>query len=241
MDIPSDFGAYTSDCGSFTPPVAAGAGKRLHLRSELSCETEAGQYNAGARTIGGMDRRTWSQGAERTLTHANATCAVRGGRRVVLAPTIPAASMPSGARLTELAAIVSEFKPVHHKALGLAGKARAAELGGWFQFWVKNGGEDITGNLRHIRCECDCGPANSLTLRKCSTSPARIGTPTRSWLYRRRPCGIRNGSWTGRWCARRRCRWTNSRCQSHRGCRRPAGGENEYLASLSSGDLDPLQ
>ena len=164
MDMPAAWAGNTIPCTSFVPSIAAGAGKRCTF-VHASMENEAKQYNAGANAIAGKDRRAWSEMTIRLLTHETehalfATAAAGPGTEVK-DPAIACDFAANQNALTELAAIISEYKPVRHKTLGLVGDKRKAELDWWFDFWIKSGGENIAGNLKAIRCNCDCGPSNA--------------------------------------------------------------------------------
>jgi hypothetical protein len=164
MDMPAKWAGNTIPCSSFVPPIAGGAASSCTFIHD-SKENEAKQYNAGANTIAGKDRRSWSESTIRLLTHetehALFASAVAGPGTEVKDPAIACDFNANRTALTELAAIISEFKPVYHKALGLVGNKREADLNWWFDFWIKSGGENISGNLMAIRCNCDCGPANA--------------------------------------------------------------------------------
>jgi hypothetical protein len=164
MDMPAKWAGNTIPCSSFVPPIAGGAANSCTFIHD-SKENEAKQYNAGANTIAGKDRRSWSESTIRLLTHetehALFASAVAGPGTEVKDPAIACDFNANRTALTELAAIISEFKPVYHKALGLVGNKREADLNWWFDFWIKSGGENISGNLMAIRCNCDCGPADA--------------------------------------------------------------------------------
>jgi hypothetical protein len=172
------------DCSSFVPPIAGGAGKQCTFVPN-SLEIEAGKYNAGADTISGLDRRAWSQQAQRTLTHETeharfaASAASPGG---VKDPANPCDFDAIRGALSELAAIISEFKPVHQKALGLRGAARDAEPAWWFEFWINKGSENIAGNLRAIRCICECDPANAY-INRIFDFASSSWSAYEKWLY----------------------------------------------------------
>jgi hypothetical protein len=122
-------------------------------------ETQAGQYNSGAARIGGRDRRAWSQEAVRRLTHETEHALFESTPGETKLAGNPCDFNSISNSLTELAAIISEFKPVYEKLQGLTEPARSAALRNMFQFWIKTGQESIAGNLKDIRCKCDCGPA----------------------------------------------------------------------------------
>lgn len=159
MDMPQQYGAYTNPCSGFTPPITA-APNQFCTFVPNALEKEAAQYNGTAAKIGGKTRRQWSQVALRILTHETEHAlfdADPAGTKITGNPCDPNAI--SGA-LTELAAIISEFKPVYHKAMGLPHPARETEMNWWFNFWVNAKSESLAGNVKAIRCECDCIPAD---------------------------------------------------------------------------------
>ena len=94
--------------------------------------------------------------------------------------------------LTELASIISEFKPVYHKALGLVGDKREADLNWWFDFWIKSGGENISGNVKAIRCSCDCDPANAY-INKMFVFASKDWNTYEKWLYNNRLADLKWG------------------------------------------------
>lgn len=164
MDMPEGWAGNTIPCENEVPPITLGAGKRCTFVHDKT-EKEAAQYNSGANTIGGFDRRGWSEQTIRLLTHetehALFATAAAGPGTDVKDPAIACDFDANRSALTELAAIISEFKPVFHKAQGLTGDKRQADLDWWFDFWIRSGGENITGNLKSIRCKCDCDPVNA--------------------------------------------------------------------------------
>jgi hypothetical protein len=194
MDIPAQYGAYTTDCGSFTPPIAASAGEQCTFVPN-QFEREAGVYNSGAAIVGNRDRRSWSQEAVRRLVHET---------EHALFERTPAETKLSGNpcdfdsikdSLTELASIISEFRPVYLKIQGLAEPAREAELRGMFQFWIKSRGESISGNVKDIRCKCDCGPADAY-IKNMFRFASKGWNTYQLWLYNTR---LREPQWGLNW------------------------------------------
>jgi hypothetical protein len=182
MDMP--YAGNTIACDGFKPEIPGGAGKQCTFVPN-KLELEAERYNAGDDTVGGMDRLHWSQRAQRLLTHetehAMFTAAEKSGTEVK-DPAIACDFAANRTSLTELAAEISEFKPVHKKALALTGDARDANLAWWFNFWIKTGGENITGNVKSIRCNCDCGPADAV-ITKMFNFASKDWNTYEKWIY----------------------------------------------------------
>lgn len=163
MDMPDGWAGNTIRCDSEVPPIPGGAGKSCTFVHDKT-EKEAAQYNSGANTIGGNDRRSWSELTLRLLTHETehalfGTASAAGTE--VKDPAIACDFDANRSSLTELAAIISEFKPVLHKTQALPESQRQGHLDWWFNFWIATGGENISGNLRAMRCKCDCAPVNA--------------------------------------------------------------------------------
>ncbi|HLY53912.1 MAG TPA: DUF4157 domain-containing protein, partial [Stellaceae bacterium] len=184
MDMPAEWAGNTIACDGFVPPIPGGAGKRCTFIHD-KMEKEAKQYNDGVNTIGGRDRRTWSESTIRLLTHETEHAlfsAAAGPGTEVKDPAIACDFDANKSSLTELAAIISEFKPVHHKAQGLPEDKRAADLDWWFDFWIKSGGENIGGNVKALRCNCDCGPANAY-INKMFVFATKDWNTYEKWIY----------------------------------------------------------
>ncbi len=164
MDMPPEWGAYTYPCASFTPPITSASGKECVFVPN-NMETEAGQYNGGAATVGGKTRLLWSQETQASLTHETehalfATSEATPGPASVKDPANLCSFDANSGALTELAAFISEFKPILHKAQGLTGAAREANIDWWLNFLVFNS-EGIFNSVIDMRCKCDCDPVNS--------------------------------------------------------------------------------
>lgn len=181
MDIPAQYGGYTNLCGTFTPPIPAGADEMCTF-VPAQLEREAGLYNSGVARIGPLDRRAWSQVATRTLTHETEHALFAHSPAETDIKTNRCDFQFISSSLTELAAIISEFRPVYLKSLALTQPARDAELRGWFRFWVHARGESLAGNVKDIRCRCDCGNADEY-IRNTFQFASKDWNDYQRWLY----------------------------------------------------------
>jgi hypothetical protein len=73
-----------------------------------------------------------------------------------------------------MSAITSEFKIVHKRLRAKPEPQRQTDLNWWFDFWIKTGAENISGNVKAMRCTCECNDADEY-IRKA------IAAVTVSW------------------------------------------------------------
>ena len=172
-DIPAEYGAYTNQCSTFTPPKPF-PGKFCTFVPE-SLEKQAEQFNMTKNpTIGGANRQDWLTATLRGLIHETEHA------RFDAAPAIAKPSPTAcdfnaiSSNLTELAAITSEFKIVRKRLLAKPEKQRKQELDAWFKFWISSQGESISGTVKAVRCACECTDADEYIKKT-------VGFVTASW------------------------------------------------------------
>jgi hypothetical protein len=168
-DMPKEWGAFTTDCSSFMPPLPGS--KCTFVPDALKTEGES--FQKGAKTVGGQPRKEWLTATIGTLTHET-----EHARFDVAAP-IPEPS-PTACKfadlennLSEMAADLSEMHVVYRDALTRPQKDRFKHFHDMFNFWVKGGKEDISGTVKDLRCKCECGDADHYiikTVESVSTS-----------------------------------------------------------------------
>ena len=162
-DMPADYGAVTVDCTTFTPPLPENGGKKFCTTVPDTLEAEAKLYkNPGIKTIGGVPRYTWVTRTLLTLTHET-----EHGRFDTAAgnsATTPLSGPSTGSckpddvesDLSEMAAQMSEFPILLHRIQIYPSDVRDKRLASWFDYHLNNGGEDVTGTLKSLRCKCEC-------------------------------------------------------------------------------------
>ncbi len=155
-DMPATWGAVTSDCSDFMPPLPGGKCTFVPDRLEI----QARQFDAGAGTVGGMSRTGWLTSTLGTLTHE--TEHARFDTSAPIAEPTPTACKFADheSNLSELAAHLSEMHVHYRAALTRPAKDRFAAFFRKFSFWVKNGSEDISGIVKDLRCKCECVDAD---------------------------------------------------------------------------------
>jgi hypothetical protein len=156
MDIPDQFGAYTNECSTFTPPIPGG-GICTFVPAEL--EQQAFQFNTtGELTIGGMSRDDWRNQTLETLAHE--TGHARFDKNANFAKPRPAACSFSTVKdeLSELAAIMNGYETFFYllQSSLLSEKDRETQLHDKFKFLITNQFESIAGTLHKVRCQCEC-------------------------------------------------------------------------------------
>lgn len=169
-DMPASYAGVTYSCGAFVPPKAGG--QCTFVPDVL--EAQGKLYLAGNASIGGKKRQDWLTSALGTLTHETEHARFNTG-----AP-LPAPSASSTCKfddhkhnLSEMAAHLSEMHVFYRAALAKPEKDRFKEFYNMFNYWVKNGSEDISGIVKDLRCKCDCADANHFikkTVESVSTS-----------------------------------------------------------------------
>jgi hypothetical protein len=73
-----------------------------------------------------------------------------------------------------MSAIASEFKIVFKRLRAKPEAERQSELDSWFKFWIQTGAENIAGNVKGMRCACECNDADEYIRRA-------IAAVTTSW------------------------------------------------------------
>jgi len=154
-DIPGVYGAYTTDCSAFTPPLPGGqctfVPQRLEDEAKLFNTTNTQHFSVGTRS-------QWINETVETIQHETEHA------RVTNSPTVGQIKDPSGtgyatSDLSEISAILSEFEVVYSRAQRLVEPARSAEINAWFEPAIKTRGECIKGNVDDVRCFYDCDEA----------------------------------------------------------------------------------
>ncbi len=154
-DIPGVYGAYTTDCSAFTPPITGGqctfVPQRLEDEAKLFNTTNTQHFSNGT-------REQWVNETLETIQHETEHA------RVTNSPTVGKIKDPSGtgyatSDLSEISAILSEFQVVYDRAQRLVEPARSNEINAWFEPAIKLRGECIKGNIEDVRCFYDCDEA----------------------------------------------------------------------------------
>lgn len=155
-DMPATWGAVTNDCANFMPPLPGG--KCTFVPDRL--EAQAKLYQGGAKTVGGRPRQNWLTQTIGTLTHE--TEHARFDTAAPIPEPSPAACKFSDheSNLSEMAAHLSEMHVFYREALARPRADRFKRFYKMFDFWVKNGSEDISGIVKDLRCRCECADAN---------------------------------------------------------------------------------
>lgn len=167
-DMPADYGAVTVDCASFTPPLPQNSGRKYCTTVPDSLEAEARLYmNTKTKVIGGVSRYTWVTRTLMTLTHET-----EHGRFDTASddPTTTPLKGPSKGSctpgdvegdLSEMAAQMSEFPIILRRIQIFPKDVRDKRLAAWFHYHLNNGGEDVTGTLKSLRCRCECAEVDN--------------------------------------------------------------------------------
>jgi hypothetical protein len=156
-DMPKDYGAVTYACSGFMPPKA---GATCTFVPDV-LEAEAKQYVSGGASVGGKNRQTWLTDAIGTLTHE--TEHARFDAQTPIPGLTPASCKfeDHQSNLSEMAAHLSEMHVQYKAALSKPSNDRFKHFYDMFNFWVKNGREDISGIVKDIRCKCECTDADN--------------------------------------------------------------------------------
>ncbi len=188
LDIEGDFGAVTTNCAGFTPPLAA-SGQCITVPRRMEDNARTFNTTTGPLTIGGMERGLWR---ERTLEilvheagHADFRTRFMPGLMTSLsapnlsasAPNIMGRQRPTCGRdrdsrinvfssANELVAMLQEFplrmEDIRTNVSFSTPKARNTQLEEWRNHRIRGTKQSITNSLRVIRCMCDCLDANSI-------------------------------------------------------------------------------
>lgn len=197
LDMSSGTGAYTHLCGNFigfVPPFAGPAGAECIFVPD-SDEAEAGIANATPlpRTVGGIPRRQWLQGALQILTHElqhvrfdRASHLAIGGSSCSRATVMFTAS--NGEKydvefyLSELSAILSEFTVVFDSVRRRTPSGEYGQLlenlSRDYRDEILNCDESIIGVLTALRCRCPCSAVNAFVRDTVTFTSAAWAAPT---------------------------------------------------------------
>lgn len=151
-DMPAEWGAYTSDCSSFMPPLAGG--KCSFVPDVL--EAQAKLYQRGAQSVGGRPRAGWLTSALDTLTHETEHARFDTATPIAEPNATACKFADHESNLSEMAARLSEMHVYYRAALAKPEKDRFNAFYAKFAFWVGSGGEDINGIIKDMRCKCEC-------------------------------------------------------------------------------------
>ena len=155
-DMPADWGAVTMDCASFTPPLP---GSKCTFAPD-TLEAQAKQYQSGSAFIGRASRADWLTATLGTLTHETEHARFDAAAPIA-EPTATACKFANHeSNLSEMAAHFSEMHVFYRDALARSDKDRFKRFYQMFDFWVKNGSEDISGIVKDLRCKCECNDAD---------------------------------------------------------------------------------
>jgi hypothetical protein len=168
-DIPSAYGAVTSSCASFMPPLP---GAQCTFVPD-TLEAQGKLYRGGATTIGGKARAAWLTETIGTLTHETEHARFDAAAAIAEPSATACKFADLKSNLSEMAAHLSQMHVYYRDALTRTGKDRFKRFYEMFTFWVTNGSEDISGIVKELRCKCECGDADyyiTKTVDSVSTS-----------------------------------------------------------------------
>jgi Domain of unknown function (DUF4157) len=155
-DIPAQWGAVTQDCSTFTPPLPGA--KCTFVPDRL--EAQAKQFQIGNKTIGGSSRTDWLTATLGTLTHETEHARFDSAAPIAKPNATACKFEDHASNLSEMAAHFSEMHVFYRAALARPEKDRFKEFKRMFDYWVKNGSEDISGIVKDLRCKCECADAD---------------------------------------------------------------------------------
>ena len=160
-DIPDQWGAYTTACSSFTPALPGATCTFV----PAPLEAQAKQFQSGSKTINGSSATDWLTAAIGTLTHETGHAHFNASPPI--APLTPTSCKFTDfkSNLSEMAAHFSEMHVFYRAALAKPAKDRFKRFEQMFDFWVKNGFEDISGIVKDLRCRCECDDANNFIIK----------------------------------------------------------------------------
>ncbi|MEO7908474.1 MAG: DUF4157 domain-containing protein [Roseiflexaceae bacterium] len=168
-DMPATWAAVTHDCANFMPPLPGG--KCTFVPDAL--EAQAKLYQAGNKSVAGKPREQWLTDALGTLTHETEHARFNSAAPIAKPNATACKFEDHKSNLSELAAHLSEMHVYYREALARPDKDRFKRFYTHFNFWVKNGSEDISGIVKELRCKCECADANyyiTKTAESVSTS-----------------------------------------------------------------------
>jgi hypothetical protein len=175
------YGAFTAPCNSFQPSLPGGECTFV----PPSLEKQAAKVNAdpSAATIDGRNRFSVVTELLQTLTHE--TEHARFEVAPALAKPSPTACDFNAVRgdLSELVAIISEFNVRYHRSLAFIRQVdRQRFLDQWFAEAINNPYESINGNLKSIRCQCECNDADAYIKKSVESTTSGWDTYARFLL-----------------------------------------------------------
>jgi len=192
-DMPAQYGAYTSDCASFMPPLPGG--KCTFVPDTL--EAEGKLYQGGAAMVGGQSRQDWLTQTIGTLAHETGHAHFDTSAPIAEPSPTSCKFADFQSNLSEMAAHLSEMHVYYRAALSRPEKDRFKKFYEMFDFWVKNGSEDISGIIKDLRCKCECADADyfiTKTVESVSTTQ-KWDSNERSMIHNE----LRNPKWALKW------------------------------------------
>jgi hypothetical protein len=121
-------------------------------------EAQAKLYQSGNATVGGRPRKEWLTRTIGTLTHETEHARFDTAAPLPDSGTCKFADHESN--LSEMAAHLSQMHVYYRDALSRPSQDRFKLFYQMFNFWVKNGSEDISGIVKDLRCKCECNEAD---------------------------------------------------------------------------------
>jgi hypothetical protein len=155
-DMPANWGAVTMECANFMPPLPGG-GKCTFVPAALEAQAKA--FLKGDKTIDGQTRADWLTATLGTLTHETEHARFDAAAPIAEPNAVACKFQDNESNLSELAAHLSEMHVFYRAALARPEKDRFKPFFAKFDFWVKNGAEDISGIVKDLRCKCECKDA----------------------------------------------------------------------------------
>jgi hypothetical protein len=192
-DMPATWGAVTQSCSDFMPPLPGG--QCTFVPDTL--EAQGKLFQRGGHTVAGLPRAQWLISTIGTLTHETEHA------RFDTAPAIP---QPNAAackfsdhegNLSEMAAHLAEMHVYYRAALAQPSKDRFNKFHSMFDFWVKNGSEDISGIVKDLRCKCECTDADYFITKTAESvaSSQKWDTSERFMIHTE----LRDPKWALKW------------------------------------------
>lgn len=160
-DIPADYGAVTYGCAGFTPPLP---GDRCTF-VPASLEAQAKQYQAGQKSIGGESRQNWLTSTLGVLTHETEHARFDAAAPIAEPSATACKFADQESNLSEMASHLSQMHVYYRAALARPDKNRFTQFYRMFDYWVKNGSEDINGIVKDLRCKCECSDADHYIIK----------------------------------------------------------------------------
>jgi hypothetical protein len=182
-DLEKAFGAYTTNCHSFTPPLAA-SGTCIAVPEKMEDNSKIFNSTTGPLTIDGMERGLWRERTIEVLSHEVGHVEFRktflkgfSDKFSTAIPNIMGKGRPTCKRddtsredvfssVNELTAMLQEH-PVRKEYVSITVRLptpqqKEAELDQWRDRRIQPKRQSITNSLRVIRCLCGCQDADDL-------------------------------------------------------------------------------